>query len=609
MAKTSSSELLELVRAGRKDYLKLFKLLEIKEFETKRKIKFELNSAQRVIHDVIEDQLNNERRCRLIILKSRRMGVSTYISARFFLHSVTRRNRHIVICCHTKRLTAEMFRWVKDLKSSYPNELLPESLKSNAQELVWNNSEGTGLNTQYSLTTAGSADKRGEDPDYLHESEVASHPWTGEFALGMESSIPARGRSEIIRESTAQGIGNFFYNQWMQAERGESSYIALFLPWWLMEAYRVKFGSSKEREEFRKKLGDSRYGGKEEIGLLGQEWVHELSDGRKIRAVCSLENLRWRREAIEDICQGELDKFHQEFPGSAREAFVTSGMMLFDKEILGRVFLRLEGRNAPKSEKYDIITGMMAKVQTRYGDSPWSAGWENERDYSSKQREKNERGDLEVWSPPVAGGQYVIGCDVAQGYEIAHEVHDAHCFYVMDIKDLRMCAVYRSRADTDQLAWILAHVGKWYNDCPIACEVPGPGDHVNRVLVREHEYPNIFYRTVQGEVSERATKKYGWSTNTVTRPNMLGEMKSMIRDHWELSNHTIRDKRLIGECFTFVNSGSGKYEAQGGCHDDAVMAYAITLQLAKLNPYEAPESAWSMYPSREVDRIETVNEW
>lgn len=79
-----------------------------------------------------------------------------------------------------------------------------------------------------------------------------------------------------------------------------------------------------------------------------------------------------------------------------------------------------------------------------------------------------------------------------------------------------------------------------------------------------------------GEAPESV--KYGWDTNSATRPAMLTQLKDAI-DKQAL---TIYDKPTIEEMFSFVvmqTSTSWKAQAESNSHDDLIMALAIAWQL------------------------------
>jgi hypothetical protein len=80
--------------------------------------------------------------------------------------------------------------------------------------------------------------------------------------------------------------------------------------------------------------------------------------------------------------------------------------------------------------------------------------------------------------------------------------------------------------------------------------------------------------------------KYGWDTNTATRPAMLQQLKEAV----DKRVITLYDKATIEEMFSFVvmkTSFSWKAQAESSAHDDLVMALAIAWQLYQM---ESPES-------------------
>ena len=55
---------------------------------------------------------------------------------------------------------------------------------------------------------------------------------------GVLQAVPEEPDTEIILESTANGLGGLFYSMCKAAERGESEYILIFLPWFWHDEYR-----------------------------------------------------------------------------------------------------------------------------------------------------------------------------------------------------------------------------------------------------------------------------------------------------------------------------------------------------------------------------------
>jgi hypothetical protein len=79
------------------------------------------------------------------------------------------------------------------------------------------------------------------------------------------------------------------------------------------------------------------------------------------------------------------------------------------------------------------------------------------------------------------------------------------------------------------------------------------------------------------------TEKYGFNTNSATRPAILQLLKEAI------DNKLIRiyDKPTISEMFSFIIKPNGRPEAEQSAHDDLVMSLAIAWQMYQTeNPQE-----------------------
>lgn len=102
----------------------------------------------------------------------------------------------------------------------------------------------------------------------------------------------------------------------------------------------------------------------------------------------------------------------------------------------------------------------------------------------------------------------------------------------------------------------------------------------------------LFKMPSVGNVESSEAVRYGWDTNTATRPAMLGQLKEAI----DKRLLTVYDKLTIEEMYSFVivqTSSSWKAQAESGAHDDLVMSLAIGWQLYQLcNP---PDMSWQRF--------------
>ena len=108
----------------------------------------------------------------------------------------------------------------------------------------------------------------------------------------------------------------------------------------------------------------------------------------------------------------------------------------------------------------------------------------------------------------------------------------------------------------------------------------------------------LFMMPTVGRQDAPEAKRYGWDTNTATRPAMLSQLKEAI-DGKVL---TLYDKPTVEEMYSFVvtqTSSSWKAQHEVGSHDDLVMALAISWQLyqmcnaevlkARIEDYDFPD--------------------
>jgi hypothetical protein len=169
-----------------------------------------------------------------IVLKARQMGLTTWVAARFFLKTITQPGTLTLEVAHTQEAAEEIFRIVHRFLDWLPDKLRDGPLKtarSNVRQIMF-----PKIDSQYRVVSA--ADKnagRGMTVQNLHCSELAR--WPGEAAeilAGLRASMAPGG--ELILESTPQGVGGCFHEEWMKA--AETGVVRHFFPWWMESRYR-----------------------------------------------------------------------------------------------------------------------------------------------------------------------------------------------------------------------------------------------------------------------------------------------------------------------------------------------------------------------------------
>jgi len=259
-------------------------------------VPFKLNRAQLYAHEKLEAQKKKTGKVRALVLKGRQQGLSTYIQGRYFHKVITRRGTKAYILTHEAEATKNLFEMTMRYYDNLPNGLACDADRSSAKELAFKK-----YDSSYSVGTAGNKGAgRSQTIQLFHGSEVAFWPHADEHDKGVLNAVSDMPGTEIILESTANGIGNYFFNAWKAAESGQSEYQAIFIPWFWQSEYTAtdeNFNPTEE-EQFL-------------LSLYGKSGM-------------TLKHLAWRRLRLmkyNDIDQA-IESFKQEYPCSATEAFL-----------------------------------------------------------------------------------------------------------------------------------------------------------------------------------------------------------------------------------------------------------------------------------------------
>jgi hypothetical protein len=171
---------------------------------------------------------------RNIVLKARQMGLTTWAAARFFLKTITRPGTLTLEVAHTREAAEEIFRIVHRFVEWLPEELRKGPLRTsraNVRQLAF-----PELDSQYRVVSAGERNAgRGLTVQNLHCSELARWPGDPAETLAGLRAAMAPG-AELIVESTPDGVGGCFYEEWRKAR--ETGMRQHFFPWWMEPRYR-----------------------------------------------------------------------------------------------------------------------------------------------------------------------------------------------------------------------------------------------------------------------------------------------------------------------------------------------------------------------------------
>ena len=506
-------------------------------------VPFKLNNAQKRFNEVIENNKKAGKPGRYIILKARQLGMSTFTEGYIYHDTSTREYVNSLIIAHEEKATLNLFSMSKLYYESSPLAIRPMKKYSNGKELVFENPtnddveklNNPGLRSKITVATAGTSDTaRSGTYHNVHVSEIAFFPNAQNTMTAILQCVPDDVNTFVCLESTANGVGGYFYDMWYAACRGENDFTPIFFPWFTDPTYSVDFETEEEREAFIEDVNLVTYdeSGKpirtEEYYLIEQFGV-------------TYEQLNWRKKTIANKCGGDINVFHQEYPATPEEAFISSGRARFDKNSL---------------KEYELSCSEPILV----GDLRYSSG--------VLMPYTDPNGCLKIWKKPVKDKIYYLGADVAEGLVTG----DYSVVIVLD-DNLDVCAKWRGHIDPDLFGEVIIKIARFYNDCIVAPEGNNHGLTTIKTI-RDNEYWNFYHTKIYDKISDTYTKKLGWYTTRKSKPLAIDKLAEYIREKYL----GIWDFDIVDELYSYVVDDKGSTNAQEGCHDDCVMALAICLQ-------------------------------
>ena len=259
---------------------------------------FTLNRAQQHIHQQIEQQKGQTGKVRALVLKGRQQGCSTYVGGRYYHRTSHSFGCQTFILTHALDATSNLYKMAQRYHANTPELVRPQVATNNSKELIFGK-----LDSGYKVGTAeNKAVGRSSTIQLFHGSEAAFWNNAAEHAKGILQAIPDEVGTEVILESTANGVGGFFHEAWQKAEAGISEYIAIFVPWFW-------------QEEYIRAVKDDFVPTPEELELIE---LYGLTN----------EQLAWRRNKIIALSVNGADgekAFFQEYPCNSTEAFQLTG--------------------------------------------------------------------------------------------------------------------------------------------------------------------------------------------------------------------------------------------------------------------------------------------
>lgn len=200
------------------------------------RVRTRTGSTEPLLANTVQKLFEQRRRQKNIVLKARQMGLTTWAAARFFLKTISQPGTLTLEVAHTQEAAEEIFRIVHRFVQSLPEALREGPLKTSRASV--RAIAFPELDSQYLVVSAANRNAgRGMTVQNLHCSELAR--WPGDAAetlAGLRAALAPSG--ELILESTPEGMGGCFYEEWNKAS--ETGTVRHFFPWWKERRYRAE---------------------------------------------------------------------------------------------------------------------------------------------------------------------------------------------------------------------------------------------------------------------------------------------------------------------------------------------------------------------------------
>jgi hypothetical protein len=350
--------------------------------------------------------------------------------------------------------------------------------------------------------------------------------WQDPAALwgGLDQTVSQHHGSIVILESTANGVGNWFYDMWQRAEEGSVDYYPMFFPWYKHPEYHHTTYHRSTKLELNP----------------DEKQLHRLmvKDGFTDEYIYG--SISWRAWKVYNSFNGDVEKFMEEYPSYPEEAFITSGKPIFSPHRLKECF---DEKSGVRGYCHRDPTGFV-----RFVPDP--------------------SGNLTVYKRPNRDGRgdrYFAAGDPSESIP-----GDPSCIQVINRGSLEQVAVWHGRCNPVAFADELMLIGDYYNHCMICPEVEGGGQAaMGRIL--SVGYNNIWLHKTADRL-KGSFNVFGWSTNYQRKQWAIGMLLRLVVDNSIL----IHDRVTYNQMRNYVQREDGTWgNGDGISHDDAVMALAI----------------------------------
>lgn len=594
--------------------------------------------GQRKLADAIAAQEAANLPVRIVLVKSRRFGGSTWIQGEMMKRACTSPRRRILTVAHRMKTAEGLFRMGLGMWRHLPPAMQPPmggfNNPTTGQKVLHLGEKVGGIvlgwpDSRLEIDTAEEVDVgRGLEFSDLHLSECAYYR-DSKKALDLMPTVPDLPGTSVFLESTANGE-NWFYEYTKNAAAGVGDYVLVFVGWHEDPDCVKAFKAPEERVAFIETIGrpSAKHPGTDvELGVIAEdeEMLVEVFE-------CTPEQLNFRRTTIIDKCNGKVELYRQEYPSTWQESFGGSGRQVFSVVFTQRAIREAQfwSKKAPEDGGpqrglfvgTDSVTRKLTDgevlVPTKVLWTPasdltesteWWPGrfwsrqdplwtiWMPKERSAEEWRQAQEAGTVDLATMEsgmerAARGprQYLIGGDAAGDTfnDVATQMSESawNTLVAIDHWTGEQVAEFRARIDHDLMAYHAFLAGTFLNEAWVSIErTGGYGGIILDVLQRRLYYRRLYTEKVLDDKKKREINRLGWDTNRRTKPQMEATAQALLREE----THGIRSLLLAGELPSYIKDEKtpSKHGPGPGSFSDLLMAWCQVQMIKLLKPPRA----------------------
>lgn len=458
--------------------------LTVRDRATNRPVPFRLNPSQARMMEDCKKHVASGHRLFVISLKGRRLGVSTMVRNMMQAHLIEKSYSEGLILGQQATTAKALYEEAHKVAKQLP--IKPSGWKYTQKEInFWN------VPSKLSWQTAGNVKgTRGLGFTFLHGTEAAYYDNPDIFPA-VFSTLSDDPENMGFIESTPNGMegpGEAYWKLWEASVAGDTEYLASFLAWHEDPGYVRDPAKAKDapRDEYERFLMKDLKLGKDRVAFF--------------------------REVLQSKCGGKLDRWRREYPGTAEEAFETSGDPVFNFDQTTAAEKWSEGT---KFEQIELDV--------------------NESQHQARAREKKD-GRFVVFERPEASSHYFAGVMIGHGEraEGSPPEDDTLAMVVWNGETGVLAGRFHILLREEHATEAVYAFGCYFNRAMIACEDGngGFGTRIFQELRDRRRYPNQYrWKSRNDKIDPlQSTQSLGFTITDNTRKQILHALKtSMLR--------------------------------------------------------------------------------